>query len=260
MSVVRIEQRTVENAVVAVLWLNRPERLNTINREMIDALGAQFTALERDEQVRAVILIGSGERAFCAGADVNQFPSMTPLGAEELMRYGQVVFQQIDNCPKPVIAAVNGYALGGGLELALACDFRIMGQGTKLGQPEITLANLPGWGGTQRLPRIIGEPMAKELILTGRLVEAPEALSLHLVHQVCEADTVLEAALRFASQLVRYSPPALALAKRAIHATRTGDEGYAIERQGVGLCFTTDEQHAAVENFLSKSKRKKASI
>lgn len=257
MSVIHLEQRTVENAVVAVLWLNRPERLNTINREMLDALRTQFTTLERDEQVRAVILTGTGERAFCAGADVSQFPSMTPLDAEALMGYGQAVFQQIDECPKPVIAAVNGYALGGGLELALACDFRIMAQGAKLGQPEITLANLPGWGGTQRLPRTIGEPMAKELILTGRLVEAPEALSLHLVHQVCPEGPVLEGALRFAGQLVQHAPTALALAKRAIHATRVGDEGYAIERQGVGLCFTTHEQHVAVDNFLHQ--RKKAS-
>jgi enoyl-CoA hydratase/carnithine racemase len=257
MSVIHMEHRTVENVVVAVIWLNRPERLNTINREMLDALRAQFTELERDEQVRVVILTGTGERAFSAGADVTQFPSMTPMEAEALMEYGQVVFQQIDECPKPVIAAVNGYALGGGLELALACDFRIVAQNAKLGQPEITLANLPGWGGTQRLPRIIGEPLAKELILTGRVVEAPEALTFHLAHQICEAGVVLEAALRFAGQLVQYAPTALALAKRAIHATRTGDEGYVIERQAVGLCFTTQEQHVAVDNFLQK--RKKAS-
>lgn len=257
MSIIRIERRVVENAVVIVIWLNRPERLNTINREMLDALFAQFAELEHDEQVRAVILTGTGERAFSAGADVTHFQSMTPLEAEALMGYGQAVFQQIDKCSKPVIAAVNGYALGGGLELALACDFRIVGQNAKLGQPEITLANLPGWGGTQRLPRTIGEPIAKEMILTGRLVESSEALSIHLANQVCEEGTTLEAALRFAGQLVQYAPAALTFAKRAIHATRTGDEGYVIERQGVGLCFGTDEQHAAIDNFLHK--RKKAS-
>lgn len=257
MAVIRMERRVVENAAVAVLWLNRPERLNAINRELLEALRAQFTELERDEQVRAIILTGAGERAFCAGADVTDFPSMTPLDAVALMEYGQTVFRQIDECPRPVIAAINGYALGGGLELALACDFRIVSQNAKLGQPEITLANLPGWGGTQRLPRTIGEPMAKELILTGRLVEAAEALSLHLASQVCETGTALEAALRFAGQLVHYAPAALAFAKRAIHATRIGNEGYAIERQGVGLCFTTDEQHAAIDNFLHN--RKKAS-
>ncbi len=257
MPVIRMERRTVENAVVAVLWLNRPEQLNAINQEVLDALRAQFTELERDEQVRAIILTGTGSRAFCAGADVTSFPSMTPLDAVALMEYGQTVFQQIDECPRPVIAAINGYALGGGLELALACDFRIVAQNAKLGQPEITLANLPGWGGTQRLPRTIGEPMAKELILTGRPVEAAEALSLHLANQVCETGAALEAALRLAGQLVHYAPAALAFAKRAIHATRAGDAGYAVERQGVGLCFTTDEQHAAIDNFLHK--RKKAS-
>ena len=254
MSVIRVERRLVENAVVSVIWLNRSERLNTITREMLDALHRQFEDLERDEQVRAVILTGTGERAFCAGADVSQFPSMTPLDAEALMGYGQAVFQQIDECPKPVIAAVNGYALGGGLELALACDFRIVAQDAKLGQPEITLANLPGWGGTQRLPRTIGEPMAKELILTGRLVEPEEARALHLANQVCEVGAALEEALRFAGQLVRFAPKAMELAKRAIHATRAGDTGYAIERQGVGLCFGTDEQHAAVDSFLHKGK------
>jgi len=253
-SVIRVERRVLESASVGIIWLDRPDRLNTITREMLDALQAHLTELERDDQVRAVILTGSGERAFCAGADVTSFSTMTPLEAEALMRYGQVVFQQIDECAKPVIAAINGYALGGGLELALACDFRIVAQGAKLGQPEITLANLPGWGGTQRLPRTIGEPMAKELIFTGRLVEPAEALSLHLANEICGAGDALETALRFASQLVRFAPAALMFAKRAIHATRTGDEGYAIERQGVGLCFSTDEQHAAIAHFLHKRK------
>lgn len=255
MSVIRIEHRTIENAVVAIIWLNRPERLNTINREMLDALHAQFTELERDEQVRTVILTGAGERAFSAGADVTQFPSLMAVDAEALMRYGQIVFQQIDECSKPVVAAINGYALGGGLELALACDFRIVAQHVKLGQPEITLANLPGWGGTQRLPRIIGEPLAKELILTGRLVDASEALSIHLAHQVCESSEVLDAALRFAARYVQYAPTALTFAKRAIHAARPANEGYIVERQGVGLCFTTPEQHEAIDNFLHKRKK-----
>jgi enoyl-CoA hydratase len=250
-----MEQRIVNNAIVIVIWLNRPEHLNVINREMLDALHAQFKELEHDKEVRAVILTGAGERAFCAGADVTQFPSLTALDAEELMRYGQVVFEQIDECPKPVIAAINGYALGGGLELALACDFRIVAQNAKLGQPEITLANLPGWGGTQRLPRTIGEPLAKELILTGRLVDAQEALTFHLAHRICEDGDVLDASLRFASQFVQYAPAPIALAKRAIHATRTNSEGYTIERQGVGLCFTTHEQHVAIDNFLHKGKK-----
>jgi enoyl-CoA hydratase len=235
--------------------LQRPERANAINREVLDALRAQFTALAGDDTVRAVILTGAGERAFSAGADVHQFLGMLPTAAEELMAYGQEVFQQIEDCARPVIAAINGYALGGGLELALACDFRIAAPHARLGQPEITLANLPGWGGTQRLPRTIGEPMAKELILTGRLVDAQEALALHLVHRVC-AEGALGGALQFASLLTPQATTAVAGAKRAIHAARADSarSGYLVERQAVALCFGTPDQQAAVQRFVQRRK------
>lgn len=252
MSVITVERHTVDAVAVAVITLNRPERANAINRAMLDALHAQVSAMATDAQVRALIITGAGARAFSAGADVSQFVGMTPLAAEELMAYGQDVFRHVEHCPRPVIAAINGYALGGGLELALACDFRVAGRSARLGQPEITLANLPGWGGTQRLPRTIGEPMAKELILTGHVVDAQEALSLRLVHQVCDDGAVLDEALRLASQIARHSATAIAGAKRALHAARAGDAGYIVERQAVALCFTTPEQHAAVRRFMSK--------
>jgi enoyl-CoA hydratase len=255
MSVIHVERRPLGDATISVVTLQRPERANAINREVLAALRAQFTALAGDDAVRAVILTGAGERAFSAGADVHQFLGMLPAAAEELMAYGQEVFQQIEDCARPVIAAINGYALGGGLELALACDFRIAASHARLGQPEITLANLPGWGGTQRLPRTIGEPMAKELILTGRLVDAQEALALHLVHQVCAAGA-LEGALQFVSLLMAHAATALAGAKRAIHAARAdrARSGYVVERQAVALCFGTPDQQAAVQRFVQRRK------
>jgi enoyl-CoA hydratase/carnithine racemase len=255
MSVIHVERRTLGDAMIALVTLQRPERANAINREVLDALRAQFTALAGDDAVRAIILTGAGERAFSAGADVHQFLGMLPAAAEELMAFGQEVFGQIEDCAKPVIAAINGYALGGGLELALACDFRIAAPHVRLGQPEITLANLPGWGGTQRLPRTIGEPMAKELILTGRLVDAQEALALHLVHQVCP-EGALEGALQLAGRLTPHAATALARAKQAIHAAR-GDgagSGYIVERQAVALCFGTPDQQAAVQRFVQRRK------
>lgn len=254
MSVIHVDRHLAGAAAVVIITLDRPERANAINREMLDALRRQVADAMGDAEVRALIITGAGERAFSAGADIGQFVGLAPRDADELMAYGQEVFAQIEDCPKPVIAAINGYALGGGLELALACDFRVAGRSARLGQPEITLANLPGWGGTQRLPRIIGEPMAKELILTGRLVEAEEALSLHLVHRVCDDGAVLEGALRIAAQMVQYSATALAGAKRAIHAGRAGAAGYAVERQAVVQCFTTPEQQAAVERFMHRRK------
>lgn len=237
---------------VSVAVLNRPERLNAIDRDVLDGLAAWAADARRDSDVRCLIVTGAGERAFSAGADVSTFPELDPVAAEELMRYGQEVFQGLEDSPKPVVAAVNGYALGGGLELALACDFRVAKAGAKLGQPEITLANLPGWGGTQRLPRIVGEAAAKDLILTGRLVDAGEACELGLVHRVSEGGA-LDAALELARELAERSPAAVAGAKAAIHAARrSGLDGYAVERQAVALCFTTREQQDAVRDFLSR--------
>jgi enoyl-CoA hydratase/carnithine racemase len=240
---------------VAIASLNRPDRLNAINRDVLDQLAAWEAETRADDGVRCLVVTGAGERAFCAGADIFGFPDLDPLGAQELMRYGQEVFQALEDSPKPVIAAVNGYALGGGLELALACDFRVATATAKLGQPEITLANLPGWGGTQRLPRIVGEAAAKDLIFTGRLVEVAEAQALGLVQRATKG-SALEAALEVAGELADRSPAALAGAKAAIHAARrAGDDGYLVERQAVALCFTTPEQQAAVREFLSRKSK-----
>ena len=240
---------------VEVLTLNRPERLNAINGEVLSLLEAYMTEAAKDNDIRCVVVTGAGEQAFSAGADVGDLSDLDPLQALELMTTGQRAYATLEECPKPVLAAINGYALGGGLELALACDLRIAGTNARLGQPEITLANVPGWGGTQRLPRIVGEGVAKDLILTGRVVGPSEALALRLVSRTTEGP-VLEAALSLADGLSSYSPTAVALAKQAIHAGRApGRHGYVVERQAVALCFTTTEQHEAVRRFLSKGAR-----
>lgn len=237
---------------VEVLTLNRPDRLNAINQEMLALLEAHMAKAAEDDGVHCVVVTGAGDKAFSAGADVGELAGISALQAEELMAFGQRVCAAVEDCHKLVLAAINGYALGGGLELALACDLRIAGANAKLGQPEITLANLPGWGGTQRLPRMVGEGVAKDLILTGRLVDAGEALSLGLVNRTSDGP-VLEAALALADSLSAYSSTAISLAKQAVHVARApGPHGYVVERQAVALCCTTPEQHEAVRQFLSK--------
>ncbi len=248
MAVLERERR----GAVEVLTINRPERLNAISREVLARLEHYVDEAARDPAIRCIVVTGAGEKAFSAGADINELSRLSPAQALELMGFGQRVFEALEHSPKPVLAAVNGYALGGGLELALACDLRIASTGAKLGQPEITLANVPGWGGTQRLPRVVGESVAKDLVLTGRLVGADEALALGLVNRTTDGP-VLEAALALADSLASRSAVALALAKQAVHAARAGrEQGYVVERQAVALCFTTAEQHEAVRSFLAK--------
>jgi enoyl-CoA hydratase len=253
----RSERRPLDEGAVEVLTLDRPERLNAIDGAMLDALAGRLAAIAEDRDVRAVVVTGSGHRAFSAGADVSAFAGLDPLMADALMGRGQRVFAALEELPQPTIAAINGYALGGGLELALACDLRLAAASASLGQPEISLANLPGWGATQRLPRIVGEGAAKDLVLSGRRVTAVEAAGLGLVHAMCEDAELLDEALALAGGLARHAPVALAMAKRAIHAARGSTaQGYEVERQAVALCFTTSEQQAATRRFSRRDATK----
>lgn len=255
MAAVRTERRAVEGGQVLVVTLDRPNVLNAINGEVLDALAELTARVEGESGPTAVVVTGAGERAFSAGADISTFATLDAAGAEDLMRRGQRVFQAIEDLPVPVIAAINGYALGGGLELALACDIRMAASTAKMGQPEATLANLPGWGGTQRLPRAVGEARAKDLIFSGRLIDAVEAERYGLVQAVYPASELVGQAVGYASRLLATGRTALARAKAAIHAARLpGEAGYAVERSGVAVCFTTPEQQAAVRKFLQKGK------
>jgi enoyl-CoA hydratase/carnithine racemase len=170
----------------STLWiiLNRPHRLNSFNDILIEELGDMLDTAEKDPSVKCVAIIGEGDRAFSAGADVTMFPKATPVKAEEFSRRGQKTFGKIEEMTKPVVAAINGFALGGGLELALACDFRVAAEHAELGSPEITLGLIPGWGGTQRLARIVGLAKAKEMVMLGIRLKADEALKIGLVHKV----------------------------------------------------------------------------
>jgi enoyl-CoA hydratase/carnithine racemase len=250
MSVLTVEQRDT----VALLTLNRPERLNALSRELLTALDEQCTALRADAGVRAVVLTGAGERAFCAGADVTQLDGISPADAFELMRFGQRVLDRLAALPQPVVAAINGVALGGGCEVALACDMRFAAASARFGQPEIKLANVPGWGGTQRLPRLIGLARGSEMILSGEMVDAQTALAWGLANRVVDDERLLEETLAFAASIAEHSAVALAEAKRAIaYGLEHGQAaGLFVEAEAVARCCETEEQRAAVRAFLAR--------
>lgn len=250
MSILIHEQR----GGVLLLTLNRPERLNALNRAMLEALDAAMNAALAETTVRAIVITGAGDRAFCAGADISVLQELTAKEAYAYMRFGQGVFDRIENLPKPVIAAVNGYALGGGCELALACDLRFAADTARFALPEITLANLPGWGGTQRLPRVIGLARAKALILTGDQLDAPSAERYGLVNGIYPRAELLDAALTFAARVAERAPAALAAAKASMHTgLREGQAaGMEAEAAAVTACWGSVEQQAALAEFLAR--------
>ncbi len=251
---------TERRGSVLVATLNRPAKGNALNRPLSDAIDAMVTAVEATvsdpEGPRAVVLTGAGTRAFSAGADVRELDGIDGPTARWQMRHGQRVFDRLEQLPVVVVAAINGFALGGGLELAMACDIRLAAPTARLGQPEITLENLPGWGGTQRLPRLVGRGRATELILTGDLLTADQAEACGLVNHV--TDDVVAAAVALAERIAVRNPTAVRGAKRAIDAgLRLGmNEGLRVEANEVAACCQTDAQRAAVRAFLNRRNRK----
>lgn len=241
---------------IAIVTLNRPAKGNALDHELIAALEDFATRLHSSagESPHAVVLTGAGDRAFSAGADIHNLVGLNEKSATDQMLRGQAVFGMLEDAPQVVIAAINGVALGGGLELAMACDIRIVAPHARLGQPEITLGNLPGWGGTQRLPRLIGEGRALELILTGDPVSASEAHRLGLVNQV--ADDPVSAAIALAGRVTAHSAFAVARAKKAVYAgMRDGIlAGLQVEAALVGECAVSQEQRAAVQAFFDRKK------
>jgi enoyl-CoA hydratase len=243
-----------------IATLTRPHKGNALNRALIDALDQLAADLEggraEPDGPRALVITGAGARAYCAGADISELVGIDPAAAYEQMRRGQRVFDRIERLPMVVIAAINGAALGGGLELAMAADLRIAGPAARLGQPEITLANLPGWGGTQRLPRLVGQGRANELILTGEPVTAPRAYAIGLVNDL--AEDCLAAAVALAERIAAHSPVAVIGAKRAIQVglDQGREAGLRAEAEAVAACCTTDAQRAAVTAFLNRRARR----
>lgn len=241
-----------------VLWiiLNRPHRLNTFNEVLVEELGDMLNTAENDPSVKCVVITGDGDRAFSAGADVSMFQKATPVMAEEFSRGGQKTFGKIEEMSKPVIAAINGYALGGGLELALACDLRIAAEHAEIGSTEINLGLIPGWGGTQRLVRIVGLAKAKEMMMIGNRLKADEALRIGLVHKVVHFEKLRDEVRAIAKKLAEGPPIAMKYAK---HAANFGAQvplevGLRLEAALMALAFSTEDIKEGVEALFSKRK------
>lgn len=241
---------------VAIVTINRPQVLNALNRSTLDELRRVVLDVQHDDSVRALILTGAGEKSFVAGADINELAVQTPTAAREHALAGQQVFNLIEHLGKPVIAAINGYALGGGCELAMACTLRIAADTAKLGQPEISLGILPGYGGTQRLVRLVGNGKALELMLTGTPIAASEAERIGLVNRVVPAGELLAAAKKLAGELATRAPVAMRYILDAVH--RGGEmpfaEGCAFEASLFGLAFASDDMREGTRAFLDKRK------
>ncbi|MBV8369638.1 MAG: enoyl-CoA hydratase/isomerase family protein [Candidatus Eremiobacteraeota bacterium] len=246
-----------EGGPVATITLNRPASLNALNVRMLDELSDAFARLGRDENVRALILTGAGTKAFAAGADIGELNALpSARAAEAQARTGQALTTLIERLRVPVIAAVNGFALGGGCELAMACDIRVASENAKFGQPEVNLGILPGYGGTQRLTRLVGEGTAMYLCLTGEMIDAQEALRVGLVQKVVPLDSLLGEAQRIAGLIADKAPLAVAAAKRAIvdGASVPLADGLALEALLFGQTVTTDDFREGSRAFLDKRK------
>ncbi|MFQ5710848.1 MAG: enoyl-CoA hydratase/isomerase family protein [Candidatus Geothermarchaeales archaeon] len=241
---------------VAKITINRPEVRNALNIETRRELKAALEDARAEEGTRVVVITGAGDQAYCAGADLNEFKDMTPMQVREYIRLSRDVTNLIEGMEKPVISAVNGYALGGGCELAMACDIIIASETARFGQPEIRVGLIPGGGATQRLPRHIGVKKAKELILTGDLIAAAEAERLGLVNRVVPADKLNEAVEELVEKLLSKSPVMLGLAKASINkAMEMGlESGLRYELEAFALCFSTEDQKEGVRAFFKKRK------
>lgn len=238
---------------VATVTINRPDQRNALNVATRAELIRAIDTLATDAEVRVMILTGAGDRAFVAGADIREFEGRTPVDQFKIMS-ARSIYEAVEDLPKPVIAAINGYCLGGGCELAMACDIRIASDSARLGQPEVNLGILPGGGGTQRLPRLVGLGRALKLLYTGELVDAAEALRLGLVDEVVPADQLMVRAAALAETIATKSPVALRLIKEAARASQRTplDEGLRHERTLFGLAFASADKAEGVKAFLEK--------
>lgn len=243
---------SVEDSI-ALITINRPKSLNALNAETLKELGSVISLVKDDKEIKAVIITGAG-RAFVAGADIPEMRDLNTIEGREMSILGQSVFSNIENMEKPVIAAVNGFALGGGCELAMACDIRIASSSAKFGQPEVNLGILPGFGGTQRLPRLIGKGMAKYMIFTGEMIDANEALRIGLVEKVVSPEELINTAKSVAKVITSKSPVSIKLAKHAINNGLNVDlnTGLALEKEEWSICFSTQDQKEGMTAFMEK--------
>jgi enoyl-CoA hydratase len=259
----RYNNLTIEvEQAVATITLNRPKALNALNVDTLLDLQDAFEKLEKDAAVKVLILTGKGEKAFCAGGDIAHMRSLDPQGARDFVKLGQKVLNSVEKINKPVIAAVNGYALGGGSELALSCDIRLASSNARFALPEVGLGIIPSFGGTQRLPRLIGTGFAKELIFTGAQIDAKEACRIGLVNRVVEQEDLLKVSLTLAQRIASQGTDAIGFAKDSINNGTEMDleKGLAYEADLFALCYTTGEQVEGMSAFLEKRQADFSSI
>jgi len=244
------------NNKIARVTINRPKQLNALNKETIAEISACLDALETDKNVRVLILTGSGEKAFVAGADIKEFANFSVEKGKELAAQGQeILFDKIENYSKPVIAAVNGFALGGGLELAMSCHVRVASDNARVGLPETSLGVIPGYGGTQRLAQLAGKGKAMEMVLTAGMLKADAALKWGIVNDVVGQEDLLATCEKMASKMIANSPNAQSAAIRAINAGfKNGVDGFTVEIEEFGKCFGTEEFIEGTTAFMEKRK------
>ena len=237
----------------AIITINREQALNALNSEVLDELDKVLNGIDPDT-IRAVVLTGAGEKSFVAGADIGEMSTLTKAEGEAFGKKGNDIFRRIETCPIPFIAAVNGFALGGGCEISMSCDIRIASESAMFGQPEVGLGITPGFGGTQRLARIVGPGMAKQLIYTARNIKADEALRIGLVNAVYPAGELMEQAEKLASAIAANAPIAVRACKKAINEglELPMDEAIALEEKLFGSCFESEDQREGMANFLRK--------
>jgi enoyl-CoA hydratase len=245
-----------KNDLVSIITINRPEKLNALNQQTLEELEEAFDSIAKDKTVRAIVITGAGEKAFVAGADIAQIAEMDGAAGQQFAKYGQAVFNKIENFKKPVIAAVNGFALGGGCELALACHLRIAADTAKFGLPEINLGIIPGYGGTQRLPRVIGHSRALQMMLTGDMVDAATAENYGLVNQVVSRTELMSVATALAEKLSTKAPLAVGYILSAVYDGRelTMPEALNIEAKYFGEVCNTEDMREGTKAFLEKRK------
>ena len=243
---------------IGLLTINRPDKLNAISNELTAELRSLLDELEKDNDLRVVIITGAGDKAFVAGADIKELVERDSRLGRQVSSERQEIFSRIENLPVPVIAAVNGYALGGGLEIALACNIRICSEKAQFGAPEVKLGIIPGDGGTQRLPRLVGLGRAMEMILTGDFIDAQEAYRIGLVNEVVPAEDLMGRAMELAKKIASRPPLAVRYAKEAVNRSQEGDtaSGFALESYLHALTCTTEDKREGVAAFLEKRKGK----
>ncbi len=249
-------QITLNLSEIAELVINRPKQLNALNSETLEEIGQAIDLVQADETVRVLIITGSGEKSFVAGADIKEMKDKNPMEASEFSQLGNAVFQKIATLRQPVIAAVNGFALGGGCELALACDIRYASENAVFGQPEVGLGIIPGFGGTQRLARLVGPGHAKELIFTGSNIKADEALNIGLVNKVVAPEELKDAVTKLAERIAKQAPFAVENAKTAINQglDMPLEQGLYLEAVSFGNHFATEDQKNGMADFINKEK------